>query len=89
MNSKKRAVKAKELIIAASDNILKAHEFFGRKFDTLFEQGDGEMVVIEFIKLYNTDSNLQKCTKEVNHWVGIENWLQTYADWNKKNPSLF
>lgn len=85
-------IKAKsvaDIIIKAARNYADAHKYFGRKFDDLFENGDGEHVVVEFIKLYKTNNQLQEASKKVDHWLNIDNWLKTYERWEQRNPTLF
>lgn len=86
-----KAKRAREIVLSAYHDIQRAHVYFGRKFDSLFEQGDGKEVVVEFVKIYNEDERLQNAVTWLNHWIGIESWKKTYNDvMNKeKRSNLF
>lgn len=91
MNTQKTAKEVASTIkLAASQYDLEERaKYFGRKFDAFFEQGNGEKVVVAFVELYNSDTELQKATQKVNRWIGIEHWLLTYKKHTKKFPKLF
>ncbi len=52
----------------------------GRKFDALFEQGDGEKVVVAFINIYLQDTELKKAVSFLNHFIGVEHWIKTHQE---------
>lgn len=88
-SSLQKAQRAKKIVLKAARDYLNAHEHFGRKFDDLFEDGDGWEVIKEFIKLHKTDDSLQNACKKVDHFIGIENWISAVAKHEPVELSLF
>lgn len=78
--------KAIDIIIAASKSY-NPSEYFGRKFDDLFENGNSDEIVNGIVKNYLNNSELQNAVTKVNHWINIDGWLEEYYKTNPK--SLF
>lgn len=78
--------KAIDIIIAASKSY-NPSEYFGRKFDDLFENGNSDEIVNGIVKNYLNNSELQNAIIKVNHWINIDSWLEKYYKTNPK--SLF
>ena len=78
--------KAIDIIIAASKSYTPS-EYFGRKFDDLFENGNSDEIVNGIVKNYLNNSELQNAIIKVNHWINIDSWLEKYYKTNPK--SLF
>ncbi|WP_187648711.1 hypothetical protein [Nitrosophilus labii] len=89
MNALSKANQIKKLAINAANDCINNYKYFGRQFDNLLEEGDGDQVVIEFIKIYNIDPELQKAVGKLTHWIPIEAWLKFYKEWERKTPTLF
>ena len=66
-----QAKKAIVMILSASKS-LNPEKFFGRRFDDLFERGDGDKVMRCMMDEYYTNEKLQKAIKKVNRWIGID-----------------
>lgn len=88
-SSLQKAQRAKKIVLKAAKDCLNAHEYFGRKFHDLFEDGDGWEVIREFVKLHKDDNPLQEACKKVDHFIGIENWISAVAKHEPLEPSLF
>ena len=78
--------KAIDIIIATSKSY-NSSEYFGRKFDDLFENGNSDEIVNGIVKNYLNNSELQNAIIKVNHWINIDGWLEKYYKTNPK--SLF
>ena len=89
MCSIKKANKVAEIVKKAANDWHGDNRHFDRRFESLFEEGDGEQVVIEFMKLYYEDNKLQKAAEITNHYLNIESWKKVYLVWRNKNPTLF
>ncbi|MFX4241086.1 hypothetical protein ACOL3H_11930 [Aliarcobacter butzleri] len=85
-NISSKAKKAINIIIAAS-NSSEPSQYFGRKFDDIFENGNSGEIVNEIVKNYLNDELIQKAIAKVDRWIGIDGWLNSYYKTNAK--SLF
>lgn len=88
-SSLQKAQRAKNIVLKAAKDCFNAHEYFGRKFHDLFEDGDGWEVIKEFVKLHKADDSLQNACKKVDHFIGIENWIKAVAQHEPVELSLF
>lgn len=69
-----KAKKIKAIILAAAKST-EPSEHFGRSFDDLLEDGDGDKVVCEFVKMYRSDEAVKTAVEKVDGWIGINNWI--------------
>lgn len=75
----KKAIK----IIKDAANSSEPSRFFDRKFDDIFENGNGDEIVNEIVKNYFNDEELKKSVVKVKRWIPIEKWIEDYF---KSNP---
>lgn len=77
--------KAKKAIKTIKDaaNSSEPSRFFDRKFDDIFENGNGDEIVNEIVKNYFNDEELKKSVVKVKRWIPIEKWIEDYF---KSNP---
>lgn len=74
-------------IIKNAQHSSEPSKYFGRKFDDIFENGNGKEIVFKIVEIYQNDKELQSAVKKLDYWIGIDGWIETY---NKEtSKSLF
>lgn len=61
------------------------HVYFNRKFESYFENHNGDEVVFEFMKLYHEDEYLKRNIEKVCHWIDIDYWETIYQEQRPKH----
>lgn len=56
------------------------HVYFDRKFESYFENHNGDEVVFEFMKLYHEDEYLKRNIIKVSRWINIDYWETIYQE---------
>ena len=79
----KKAKKAIDIIMAASKSG-EPSKHFGREFDNIFENGNGSDLVNEIVRNYLVNPDLQNAVARVDHWIGIDGWLEHYYKTNAR-----